>query len=120
MSGLEGYMVVQIKRGRRGLVGLHLDGDSIHKHFPPESPQIELEMDNIAILCSLEPSFWEDRPEIYDRRLSSWLRAKNASGKLPMHTGHIALIPSGQHTFRLQPLAAGQATDARYPVASIA
>jgi hypothetical protein len=56
----------------------------------------------LRIVCPLEPSFWQDRPEIHDHRLSSWLESKRNSGKLGLQAAPVAMIPCGQYAFRLQ------------------
>ena len=88
--------------GHSGVVGLHIGTVNVQQYFPHRVDQIELELDHLCIVCLLEPSFWMDRPEIHDLRLSSWLESKRNSGKLAASSGAVALIPSGEHAFRLQ------------------
>ena len=98
-------MVVQTRErqpGRSGAVGLHVGALNVKLHFPREISQVELELDHLRIACDLEPSFWDDQPEIYDERLSSWLELKRFSGKLPRKDALVALIPSGDRCFKLQ------------------
>lgn len=98
-------MVVQTldrHTGHTGVVGLHIGALNVQQYFPRHVDQVELELDHLCIVCPLEPSFWLDRPEIHDLRLSSWLESKRSSGKLAANAAQVALIPSGNHTFRLQ------------------
>ena len=88
--------------GHAGVVGLHIGAINVQQYFPHRVDQVELELDHLCIVCPLEPSFWEDRPEIHDLRLSSWLESKRSSGKLGAHAAPVAMIPSGKHSFRLQ------------------
>jgi hypothetical protein len=98
-------MVVQTldrNPGHFGLMGLHIGTTNVRRYFPRNLELIELELDHLCIACSLEPSFWEDRPEIHDMRLSSWLEAKRRSGKLPANPAPMVMIPCGATSFRLQ------------------
>jgi hypothetical protein len=95
-------MVVQTQNKRPGIVGLHIGKGNVRKHFPKDVLLVELELDHLRIACPLEESFWQDRPEIHDRRLSSWLESKRESGKLAAQPAAMAMIPSGDRSFRLQ------------------
>jgi hypothetical protein len=100
-------MVVQTQdrhfgRSGFGSVGLHIGSVNVQQYFPRNVKQVELELDHLRIVCSLDGSFWEDRPEIHDLRLSSWLESKRNSGKLGPHASPVAMIPSGEFSFRLQ------------------
>jgi hypothetical protein len=98
-------MVVQTLNrhtGHTGAVGLHIGATNVQQYFPRHLELVELELDHLCIVCPLEPSFWQDRPEIHDMRLSSWLESKRSSGKLASSSAPVALIPSGHHSFRLQ------------------
>jgi hypothetical protein len=88
--------------GRSGAVGLHIGAVNVQQYFPPDVQLIELELDHLRIVCPLDPSFWEDRPEIHDQRLSSWLESKRNSGKLGAQSAPVAMIPCGEYSFRLQ------------------
>jgi hypothetical protein len=88
--------------GHTGLMGLHIGAVNVKRYFPREVDGVELELDHLRIVCPLEPSFWQDRPEIHDMRLSSWLESKRNSGKLSAHSASVAMIPSGHRAFRLQ------------------
>jgi hypothetical protein len=88
--------------GRSGSVGLHVGTVNAQQYFPRNLRHVELELDHLRIVCSLDPSFWLDRPEIYDQRLSSWLECKRNSGKMASQDAPVAMIPCGKSAFRLQ------------------
>jgi len=88
--------------GHTGSVGLHIGASNVQQHFPPDVQMIELELDHLRIVCDLEPSFWKDRPEIHDQRLSTWLVSKRNSGKLPLQDAPVTMVPCGEYCFRLQ------------------
>ena len=67
--------------GNTGSIGLHVGISNAQQFFPPETTHVELELDHLRIVCMLEPSFWLDRPEIYDMRLSSWLFGTRSSSR---------------------------------------
>ncbi|HEX4322596.1 MAG TPA: hypothetical protein VHZ52_16905 [Acidobacteriaceae bacterium] len=91
--------------GHSGAVGLHIGAVNVQQYFPRGVEMVELELDHLRIVCPLEPSFWQDQPEIHDHRLSSWLEAKRNSGKLGLRSAPVAMIPCGRSSFRLQILA---------------
>jgi hypothetical protein len=98
-------MVVQTQdrhTGHAGAVGLHIGADNVEQYFPRDVEMVELELDHLRIVCQLEASFWQDQPEIHDHRLSSWLESKRNSGKLGLQAAPVAMIPSGEYSFRLQ------------------
>jgi hypothetical protein len=109
-------MVVTTKNGRQGKTGLHVGVGNVQQLFPPDVPTVELELDHLRIVCTLEPEFWEDRPDIYDERLNDWLESKRSSGKLAKSPCPVALIPSGDHAFRLQPVNPKDLGSTRYPI----
>jgi hypothetical protein len=99
-------MVAHTKKRHPGhMVGLHIGETNVQQYFPLGVETVELELDHLCIVCPLEPSFWQGQPEIHDMRLSSWLESKRSSGKLSAQAAPVALIPSGEHSFRLQLLA---------------
>ncbi len=98
-------MVVQTQDrhpGHAGAVGLHIGAINVQQYFPRDWELVELELDHLRIVCPLEPSFWQDQPEIHDQRLSSWLESKRMSGKLAAKGAPVAMIPCGKYAFRLQ------------------
>jgi hypothetical protein len=87
---------------RSGSVGLHVGVLNAREYFPRDAETVELELDHLRIVCTLEPSFWQDMPEIHDFRLSLWLESKRSSGKLGSHAAPVAMIPNGAGSFRVQ------------------
>jgi len=100
-------MVVKAQSKGRGLSGLHVGSDNVRRYFPKNVSTIELQLDHLTIQCGLAPDFWQGQPEIYDPRLCAWLETKH------MHTSRgrtavpLAMIPAGDNSFRLQPVAPG-------------
>jgi len=99
--------------GKNGPVGLHIGDLNVQQYFPRDVSTVELELDHLSIVCQLDPSFWEGQPEIRDFRLSSWLEAKRNSGKLGANPTPIAMIPSGEHSFRVQIMSVEESDKAR-------
>ncbi|MFC5861637.1 hypothetical protein ACFPT7_04985 [Acidicapsa dinghuensis] len=87
----------------RGIVGLHIGVLNVQEHFPRGLEAVELELDHLRIVCTLEPAFWSDSPVIHDQRLSLWLEAKRTSGKLSGKSAPVVLVPlEDGRAFRLQ------------------
>jgi hypothetical protein len=107
-------MVVKVKSGRLGMMGLHIGSGDVQRFFPPDVPLIELLLDHLRIVCTLEPDFWDGSPEIHDERLDSWLALKRGSGKLASKAGLVAMIPAGEHAFRLLPIDRKEERAAKY------
>ena len=101
------------RNGHRGLISLLVGTENVQQHFAPGTMTVELELDHVRIVCTLEPSFWQDRPEIRDYRLSSWLEGKRSSGKTPgtmsMLAAPVALVAGHDRTFRLQAVVSDEA-----------
>ena len=47
------------------------------------------------------PDFWQDKPEIQDARLSLWLETKQSSSLRRQSEVMMAMIPSGENSFKL-------------------
>jgi len=109
-------MVVSAKSGRRGVTGLHVGDGNVQRLFPPDMPTVELELDHLRIVCTLGPEFWTGEPEIHDDRLISWLESKRMNGKLASVPAPVAMIPSGDHAFRLLPIQHNEIRSTKYPV----
>ncbi len=109
-------MVVMSKYVHRGMTGLYVGEGNVQQFFPPEVPNVELELDHLRIVCALGPEFWEGEPEIHDERLVAWLESKRSSGKLGSYPAPLALIPAGEHTFRLLPIDPREVAKTQYPV----
>jgi len=109
-------MVVNNKSRSQGTTGLHVGSGNVQRLFPPDVPNVELELDHLRIVCKLQPEFWDGDPEIHDERLTSWLESKRMTGKMAARNAPVALIPSGDHSFRLLPLGDQEARTTEYPV----
>ena len=109
-------MVVRNESRRLGMTGLHVGDGNVQRLFPPDVPVVELELDHLRIVCTLKPEFWDGDPEIHDERLISWLDSKKANGKLASRPAPVAMIPAGEHTFRLQPIDHIEERKTHYPV----
>ena len=109
-------MVVKAKSGRLGMTGLHVGDGNVQRLFPPDVPIVELELDHLRIVCTLEPKFWDGEPEIHDERLVSWLESKRLNGKLAQAPAPVVMIPCGEHAFRLLPIEAKELRTTQYPV----
>jgi hypothetical protein len=109
-------MVVDVKGGRRGMTGLHVGDGNVQQLFPPDVPTVELQLDHLCIVCSLEPEFWEGKPEIHDDRLLSWLESKRMNGKLATMPAPLAMVPIGEHAFRLLPIQHNEIRSTKYPI----
>ena len=109
-------MVVKEKSRRQGMTGLHVGSGNVQRLFPPDVPTVELELDHLRITCNLQPEFWDGDPEIHDERLNSWLEAKRMNGKLSPSHAPLAMIPAGEHAFRLLPLDEEEVYTTQYAV----
>lgn len=96
--------------GHTGRLGLHVGSVNVEQYFSSQMESVELQLDHLCIECALEPSFWGDRPEIHDMRLSIWLEAKRSSGKIAATPASMAMIPIGPHVFRLQVMSKEEAS----------
>ncbi|HUB00627.1 MAG TPA: hypothetical protein VMA34_20015 [Terracidiphilus sp.] len=103
-------MVVKTQNKGRSVTGLSIGAANVRRYFPKNVSAIELQLDHLQIECGLEPGFWNGEPEIHDRRLCAWLEAKNCQGQPGRPPVPLAMIPSGENSYRLQPLRAVQRT----------
>ena len=95
-------MVVKTHSKGRGTTALHVGATNVRRYFPKHISAIELHLDHLQIQCGLEPEFWRDDPEIKDPRLCAWLESKHLHGKRDRSPIPLAMIPSGENSFRLQ------------------
>jgi hypothetical protein len=109
-------MVVKNRDRSRGVTGLHIGDGNVQQLFPPDVPIVELQLDHLQIVCTLQPEFWEGQPEIHDERLDSWLESKRSTGKLASSPAPVAMIPTGDHAFRLMPLKHQELRTTKYAV----
>jgi hypothetical protein len=98
------------------MTGLHVGDGNVQQLFPPNMPTVELELDHLRILCTLDPAFWEGEAEIHDERLVAWLETKRASGKLAPRPSPMVLIPYGHNGFRLEPIQPADVQASKYAV----
>jgi hypothetical protein len=97
-------MVVRTQSKGLAVIGLYVGVNNVRRYFPRHNSVIELHLDHLQIQCSLPPDFWQDRPEISDPRLCAWLESKNFLGNPNRTSLPIAMIPTGENSFRLQTL----------------
>jgi hypothetical protein len=109
-------VAVEKQSRRLGMTGLHVGDGNVQRLFPPDVPIVELELDHLRIVCTLEPGFWTGQPEIHDDRLISWLESKRMSGKLAASPSPLVMIPSGEHAFRLLPIQHHEVRTTEFPV----
>jgi hypothetical protein len=113
-------MVVKTRSKGLGVTGLHVGADNVRRYFPKHVAVIELQLDHLQIQCGLTPGFWQGEPEINDPRLCAWLESKHMHGKRDRAPIPLAMIPSGENSFRLQPVSLNEhpkAKPMRGPVA---
>lgn len=105
-------MVVTSQCSGHRVTGLYVGADNVRRYFPKHIAEIELQLDHLRIECGLGPGFWQDQPEIHDPRLCIWLESKQVKerGQNPVC---LAMIPSGENSFILGPVAPGSSIRAR-------
>jgi hypothetical protein len=101
-------MVVKTQSTGRGVTGLNVGENNVHRYFPKNELIIELQLGYLQIQCGLEPDFWQDQPEIRDARLCAWLEFKYPYGRPDRAPIPLAMIPAGKNTFRVQPMPLGE------------
>jgi len=97
-------MVVKAQCKGRSVTGLDVGADNVRRYFPKNVSAIDLELDHLQIRCGLDPDFWQDQPEIHDARLCAWLESKNFHRMIDRAPLPLAMIPSGNNSFRLKPV----------------
>jgi hypothetical protein len=97
-------MVVKTQSKGHEITGLQVGVNNVRRYFPKGAAVIEIQMDHLQIQCWLEPDFWQDQPEIHDRRLAAWLESKNFHERPSRVPVPLAMIPSGKNSFRLRPI----------------
>jgi hypothetical protein len=83
---------------------LQVGANNVRRYFEKGTEVIELELDHLQIQCQLGEQFWQDLPEISDRRLSAWLEAKNFHDRPSRTPVPLAMIPNGKNCFKLRPI----------------
>jgi hypothetical protein len=97
-------MVKAQYRGNR-VASLYVGANNVRRHFSKRIRLIELQLDNLRILCGLTPHFWQDKPEIQDPRLSVWLESRHPQAVPSQMEIPLALIPAGKNSFKLAAVA---------------
>lgn len=95
-------MLVKTHQDGRQRTGLRIGEANAKRYFSKRILSIELQLDDLRIECTLEPDFWQGRPEIHDGRLSQWLEFK-AGRDTGRETLFFTLVPSGPGAFVLRP-----------------
>jgi hypothetical protein len=98
-------MVVKTQSKGREITGLQVGANNVRRYFPKSALVIELQLDHLQIQCRLAPDFFEDQPVIYDRRLADWLKSKIFHVRPSPIPVPLAMIPNGNNSFRLRPIA---------------
>ncbi len=98
-------MVVKTQSKGREITGLEVGIHNVRRYFPRDTAVIELELDHLRIQCWLTPDFFGDHPEIHDPRLGAWLESKNFHERPSRVPVPLAMIPNGNNSFRLRPIA---------------
>jgi len=111
-------MVVRTQSKGLTVTGLHVGIHNVRRYFPKRIDVIELHLDHLLIQCGLSPDFWRDRPEIHDPRLCAWLEAKNFRGNSNRTPLPMAMIPTGENSFRLQTISLTTHSKLRQPIQS--
>lgn len=97
-------MVVRTQCKGHGIIGLHVGENNVRRYFPKDVSSIELQLDHLQIQCGLQPSFWQGEPDIFDSRLCAWLESRHMHGQPNRMPIVLAMIPEGNHCFRLRPV----------------
>ncbi|MGA3160168.1 MAG: hypothetical protein ABSC77_03050 [Terracidiphilus sp.] len=112
-------MVVKTQSKGLGVTGLHVGISNVRRYFPKNISSIELQLDHLQIQCGLKPNFWRGEPDIFDPRLCAWLEVRHMHAKPNRSPITLAMIPSGENSFRLQPVRPnGQARPKLHPAAT--
>lgn len=94
-------MMVKAQYCGNRAAGLYVGVSNARRYFSKRMRLIELQLDNLQIVCGLTPHFWQDKPEIQDPRLCIWLETKHPHTTPRWIEIPMALIPEGKNTFRL-------------------
>jgi hypothetical protein len=97
-------MVVRTQNKGRHVTGLNVGANNVQRYFPKNILTIELQLGYLQIQCVLEPSFWQNQPEIHDPRLCAWLEFKYPYGKPDRPPTLLTMIISENNSFRVEPM----------------
>lgn len=95
-------MLVKVQQKSPHLTGLNIGVENVKRYFPNRNGSIDLHLGHVQIRCELKPAFWKNEPQIFDPRLSAWLKAKNLCKSCNGAAVVLALVPADNHSFRLQ------------------
>jgi hypothetical protein len=98
-------MLVKTQSKGHEYTGVAIGARNVRRYFPKQVDVIELALDHLQIQCGLNPGFWDGEAQISDPRLGAWLESKNFHGKPGARPVPLALIPCGDNSFRLEPIA---------------
>jgi len=95
-------MVVNSLHSGPKVTALRVGEENVRRYFRREVAEIDLRLDHLQIRCELTPEFWQDQPEIHDRRLCLWLewkqRNETKTGSAP---AALEMIRLGRNSFIL-------------------
>jgi hypothetical protein len=94
-------MVVKTQYQGYRISGLYVGVNNVRRYFSKRIKSIELQLDHLRIECWLTPHFWDGQPEIHDPRLCLWLESKTLRERPSRTPVPLAMIPSGNNSFRL-------------------
>lgn len=94
-------MVVKTQYQGCRISGLYVGVNNVRRYFSKRIKSIELQLDHLRIECWLTPRFWDGQPEIHDPRLCLWLESKTLRERPNRTPIPLAMIPSGNNSFRL-------------------
>lgn len=96
-------MVVRTISAGREVTGLYIGPRNARRNFPRSTDGVELHLGHLHIHCELTPEFWQDRPQICDRRLGEWLFARIFHGRSCRAPVPVAMIRKGKNVYKVQP-----------------
>jgi len=97
-------MVVRTQNKGSHVTGLNVGTNNVQRYFPKDILTIELQLGHLRIQCGLEPDFWQNRPEIHDPRLCTWLEFKYPYGKPDRPPALLTMMVSENNSFRVEPM----------------
>ncbi|WP_420239073.1 hypothetical protein ACOBR2_05650 [Telmatobacter bradus] len=102
-------MIVTTQYRGRHIAGLYIGTSNVDRYFSRSAQVVELHLGHLHIQCRLTAQFWDGKPEIEDSRLGEWLKSKHLYDKSFQTPIPVEMVPSGQNTFSLGPLASSLA-----------
>ncbi|HUA98715.1 MAG TPA: hypothetical protein VMA34_10340 [Terracidiphilus sp.] len=112
-------MMVKALRVGTQVSGLHVGHSNVRRYFPKNVKTVELQLDHLRIECGLSPDFWRAEPEIHDPRLRLWLQSKNHTQRSCRTSIPFSLVPSGENSFKLEPVAPSEVQRSRHPAIAV-